>query len=156
MKKAVTIFLVVLIGLAVVAVISHRPLRITYHRLAREKAFEGMRRSAGSGDFNRHTDRMSRHTDALIRLGYLERRTFDLNYLTVPSPRAEQLFDEYRRMYPASSYSVGIGSSPSILDRPVRMPVWEELFRKYDVPAADSNDVEAPESDQSSEGQSAP
>jgi hypothetical protein len=36
------------------------------------------------------------------------------------------------------------------------MPVREELFEKYDVPAVDSSDVEAPDPNQVSKEQSVP
>ena len=52
---------------------------------------------------------------------------------------SDEMFAEYRRTFPNSSYELGMGIELTITDRPEKMPVWERLFEKYDVPAADHN-----------------
>ena len=142
MKKLWLILGVVLFDVIVLALVFNKTLRISFHRLARNAALEDMHRSASSHqDFEKYTQNMKFHEDALIRLGYFERRKFDLKYIKVPSPQAERIFSEYRTIYPRASYAVGTGTTPSILDEPAKMPVWEALFRKYDVPPSDSNNI---------------
>ena len=134
------IILLVLAELVIFGYIYREHLFITYHRIGQRSALKAMRRTEMQHDrFNRHSDRLQHHTDALIRLGYLEKRSFQLKFLTSRSPQTQVMIDEFRRIYPRSSYSIGWGKMFTITDRPERMPTWVSLIRKYDVPPTDSN-----------------
>jgi hypothetical protein len=130
----------VLAGLVILGYLYRKPLLITYHRLGQQSALKAMRRTERRHDrFNRHSDRLSHHRDALIRLGYLEERRFQPKFLTGKSPQNQAMIEEFRRIYPYSSYEIGWGKMLTIIDRPERIPTWESLVRKYDVPPTDSN-----------------
>jgi hypothetical protein len=75
----------------------------------------------------------------LIDHGYLEERKFQYKFLTYRAPQTQAMIEEFRRIYPRSCYDIGWGKMLIITDRPERMPTWESLFRKYDVPPTDSN-----------------
>jgi hypothetical protein len=134
------IILLVLVVLVILGYLYRKPLLISYHRLGQRSALKAMRRTETQHDrFYRHSDRLRRHTDALIRLGYLEEQSFQLKFLTSRSPQTQVMIEEFRRIYPRSSYSIGWGKMFTITDRPERMPTWDSLIRKYDVPPNDSN-----------------
>jgi len=134
------IIVLVLMGLVILGYLYRKPLLISYHRLGQKSALKGMRRTEMQHDrFNRHSDRLQHHTKALIRLGYLEERRFQPKFLTSSSPQTQVMIEEFRRVYPRSSYEIGWGKMLIITDRPERMPTWESLIRKYDVPPTDSN-----------------
>ncbi|MCK4816912.1 hypothetical protein KA005_14175, partial [bacterium] len=120
-----------------------KPLFITYHRLGKRSALKAMRRAAipemQRDSYRKHGDRLGHHQEALIRLGYLEERRFQPNFLTMRSPQTQAMIEEFRRRHPDSSYSIGWGKMLTITDRPERMLTWESLLRKYDVPPTDSN-----------------
>jgi len=138
------IIILVLTGLVILGYLYRKPLFITYHRLGQRSALKAMRRSEMQHDrFNRHSDRFQRHRDALIRLGYLEERRFQPKFLTGKSPQNQAMIEEFRRIHPWSSYEIGWGKMLIIIDRPERMPTWESLIRKYDVPPTDSNQPDA-------------
>jgi hypothetical protein len=147
------IIVLVLAGLVVLGYLYRKPLLITYHRMGQRSALKAMRRTERQhGRFNRHSDRLRDHTKALIRLGYLEERRFQPKFLTSRSPQTQVMIEEFRRIYPRSSYEIGWGKMLTITDRPERMPTWESLIQKYDVPPTDSNQPAAskdlPEADE--------
>ena len=139
------IIVLVLLGLAILGYLCRKPLFITYHRLGQRSALKAMRRASMSKTqrerISDHGDRLQHHMEALIRLGYLEERGFQPEFLTGESPRTQAMFEEFRRRHPHSSYNVGWrkGKALIITDRPERMPTWESLIREYDVPPIDSN-----------------
>jgi len=158
--------LLVGVGLIALGYVLRKPMLINYHRLGAHLAIKAMHRHAKPqpGDrYRRDADRFSRHRKALIGLGYLARREFRLNFLTVNSPQFEHMLAEYRSKYPnesPSSYTVGTRMAdlssqdqtqgPSTQERLVhqpsfvhiddlakRMSVWEKLILEYDVPPTD-------------------
>ena len=137
------IILLVLAGLVIFGYIYREHLFITYHRIGQRSALRAMRRASTPQmqheRFTRQSERFQRHTKALIRLGYLEEREFQTKFLTSGSPQTQVMLEEFHRRHPRSSYNVGWGKTLTIIDRPERMPTWESLIRKYDVPPSDSN-----------------
>jgi len=137
------IIILVLVGLVTLGYLCRKPLFITYHRLGQRSALRAMRRVAKPEmqheSYSKHGDRLQRHTEALVRLGYLEERRFQPKFLTMRSPQTQAMIEEFRRRHPFSSYDVGWGKMLSITDRPERIPTWESLVREYDVPPTDSN-----------------
>jgi hypothetical protein len=137
------IILLVLAGLVIFGYIYREHLFITYHRIGQRSALRAMRRASTPQmqheHFTRQSERFQRHMNALIRLGYLEERRFQPKFLTSESPKTYAMIEEFRRRHPRSSYNIGWGKTLSIIDRPERMPTWESLIRKYDVPPSDSN-----------------
>ena len=130
------IIVLVLVGLLILGYLCRKPLFITYHRLGQRSALKAMQRRDSD---SKHGDRLQRHMEALIRLGYLEERKFQTEFLTMRSPQTQAMIEEFRRRHPYSSYNVGWGKMLSITDRPERMSTWESLVREYDVPPTDSN-----------------
>lgn len=135
----VLVIVLVLGGLASLGYLCRKPLFITYHKLGQRSALKAMRRTPTSerqrNSLQNLWDRFQHHQEALIRLGYLEKSSFQTEFLTARSPQTE----EFRRRYPGPSYSVGWGKTLTITDRPERMPIWESLIREYDVPPTDPN-----------------
>jgi hypothetical protein len=105
--------LVALVSAVAVGYVARKPVLISYHRLADRSAFSGMRRYATAegprSRFERCAKRHHDHFEALVRLGYYERRTFHTKYMTRDSPQMENLLAEFRRRQPGSSYSMGGG-----------------------------------------------
>lgn len=143
------IIVLLLTGVAILGYLYRKPLLITYHKLGQQSALRAMRRASKPelhrNRFNRHADRLTSHQNALIRLGYLEERSFQAEFLTMGSPQMQEMIEEFRRRHPGSSYSVGWGKALRITDRPERMPTWESLIREYDVPPTDPNQSPASE-----------
>ena len=143
------IIILALAGLVTLGYLFRKPLFITYHRLGQRSALKAMRRAAmpemRRDSYSKYGNRVQRHQEALIRLGYLEERRFQTKFLTSRSPQTEAMFEEFRRRHPGSSYSVGWSKTLSITDRPERIPTWESLVREYDVPPTDSNQPAAVE-----------
>jgi hypothetical protein len=133
------IILLVLAGLAMLGYLYRKPLLTTYHRHGQRLALTATRHSITPESRRRHSERFRRHMKALIRLGYLEERRFQQKFLTYRSPQHQAMIEEFRRIYPDSCYDIGWGKMLIITDRPERMPTWESLIRKYDVPLTDSN-----------------
>jgi transposase InsO family protein len=142
------IILLVLAVLVIVGYLYRKPLLISYHRLGQQSAMKAMRRAAmpemQRERYQHYSDRYQRHTDALIRLGYLEERRFQPKFLTPRSPQTQAMIEEFFRIHPRSSYDMGWGKTLTITDHPERMPTWESLLRKYDVPPSDPNQPSAP------------
>jgi len=141
--SAQLIILFILLGLAVLAYSYRKSLLITYHRLGHRSALKAMRHAATPNlqrdRYRKSVDRLARHEDALIRLGYLEQRRFQPKFLTGESRQVQAMLEEYRDRHPGCSYALGWGKGLIITDRPERMPTWESLIRKYDVPPTDPN-----------------
>ena len=137
------IIVLVLLGLAILGYRCRKPLFITYHRLGKRSALKAMRRAAipemQRDSYRKHGDRLGHHQEALIRLGYLEERRFQPEFLTSKSQQTQAMIEEFCRRHPGCSYSVGWGKTLRITDRPERMPTWESLIREYDVPPTDPN-----------------
>lgn len=137
---SIQIIILVLAELVILGYFYRKSLLITYHKLGQRSALKAMRRAEMQHDrYNRHSDRFRRHRDALIRLGYFEERRFQPKFLTGKSPQNQAMIEEFRRIHPYSSYEIGWGKMLIIIDRPKRIPTWESLIRKYDVPLTDSN-----------------
>ena len=143
------IVVLILLGLALLGYSCRKSLFITYHRLGQRSALKAMRRTSTSerqrDSFQNHGDRLQHHEEALIRLGYLEERRFQPEFLTGGSPQTQAMIEEFRRRYPGCSYSFGWGKALTITDHPERMPTWESLIREYDVPPTDPNQPTASE-----------
>ena len=129
------IIILALVGLLILGYLCRKPLFITYHRLGQRSALKAIQRD----NYSKHGDRLQRHTEALVRLGYLEERRFQPEFLTMRSPQTQAMIEEFRRRHPFSSYDVGWGKTLTITDRPERMTTWESLIREYDVPPTDIN-----------------
>ena len=137
------IVVLVLVGLVTLGFFYRKSMFIAYHRLGHRSALKAMRRAATSDlqrdRYRKSVDRLARHEDALIRLGYLEQRRFQPEFLTGESRQVQAMLKEYRDRHPGCSYALGWGKGLIITDRPERMPTWESLIRKYDVPPTDPN-----------------
>jgi hypothetical protein len=141
--------LLVLAGLVSLGYVYRKPLIITYHKVGLRSAQKAMQRSATPKlqreSFERHSGRVGRHMKALVRLGYLEERSFQTEFLTAGSPQIQAMTEDFSRRYPHASCSFSWGKEFTVTDRPERMPTWESLIRKYDVPPIDSDQPAASE-----------
>ena len=126
------------------------PIQIAYHK-NRENAAQNARHKSwkpeGPHDsYDRHQSRWLHHKKALLELGYRQRHAYQTQYLKQGSIQEKKFFEHFRKKYPRSSYSVGWSSSGlEIEDLTERMPVWDELVRKYDVSIDDPCQPNAPE-----------
>jgi hypothetical protein len=140
--------LLLVIGLFALGYVFRKDILITYHRWGEKSSLKAMRQhSQPTPDekFNRYSQKLQKHQKALIELGYYEERTFNTKYLRLNSPRTEKMLAEFREIYPGCSYSCGSGKDYiRITDIPERMPTWESLFAKYDVPSDEPNQPAAP------------
>ena len=141
------VILLLLIGLFALGYVFRKDILITYHRWGEKSSLKAMRQhSQPTPDekFNRYSRKLQKHQKALIELGYYEERIFNVKYLKARSPQIEKLFAEFREIYPGCSYTCGWGKNLTITDIPERMPTWESLFEKYDVPSDEPNQPNAP------------
>ena len=142
------VILLLLISLFVLGYIFRNDAQIAYHRWGERSTLGAMmRHSKPQPDqkYRRYADRHWKHRKALIRLGYYEDRSFNTKYLKAISPQFEKMLAEFRKIYPGCSYSCGSGKDCiRITDIPERMPTWETLFAKYDVPPGEPNQPVAP------------
>jgi hypothetical protein len=132
--------LVVIVGIAALGYIFRTPFKIAYHRNRENAASAGIRRSRASEGSPDYGKRLQHHREALLALGYRQEHIFRPRYLRDNTPEAEQLRQEFRRKCPSASfYSISVGWETGlwIEDIPERIPVWEELINKYDIPSAD-------------------
>ena len=142
------VIVLLLIGLFVLGYAFRKDILIAYHRWGEKSSLKAMMRHSKprpDKKYERYSNRLSNHKKALIRLGYYEERTFNTKYLKLYSPRTEKMLAEFRQIYPGCSYGCGSGKDYiRITDLPERMPTWESLFEKYDVPPDDPNQPVAP------------
>ena len=131
----------VLIGLAALGYTFRTSIRIAYHRNREKAAIVSMQKTwkANGGDdaYRRHQEKLVHHKEALLNLGYRQKHVYQTQYLKQGSPQEKRLFEEFQTKYPRESYAVGWGSDLEIEDVPERMPVWDQLIEKYDIPSAD-------------------
>ena len=136
------IVLLLIIGLFALGYFLRNDIQITYHKWGEKSALNSMRTLFTSGNNERitkYSEKVQKHRQALIKLGYLERRTFTTQFLISNRSQIEQMSKEYSKMYPASTIRFSIGNKIHITDRPEKMKIWEELVEKYDVPLAEPN-----------------
>jgi hypothetical protein len=132
--------LLLVVGIAALGYVFRTSLQIAYHRNRENAASAGIRRSSGSEGSPDYGKRFQHHREALLTLGYRQAYTFKPRYLRNNTPAAKQMLDEFRRRCPGAlfySMSVEWEFGIGIEDLPERIPVWEELINKYDVPSAD-------------------
>jgi len=140
--------LLLVVAIAALGYTFRKPLRIAYHRNREKAAQNAMRKSwkpEGPHDsYKRYESRWLHHKKALLELGYRQRHTYHTQHLKQGSMQEEQLFEEFRTKYPRGSYTIGWGSDLDIEDLAERMPVWDQLIEKYDVPIDDPCQPVAP------------
>jgi hypothetical protein len=130
-----------LAGLVTLTYVYRKPLLIKYHKHGKASALKKMRHAwdpkGPNEKYLRQQQKLQRHRKALIDLGYLEQRRFDTQYLKANSSQTEKMLEEFRRHYPRASYTIGGSQEFIVIDQPERMPTWESLIHKYDVPPTD-------------------
>ena len=140
------VILLLIIGAATLVYTFRIPIQIAYHKNREKAALAGLGRSSGSEDAPDYGKRLQHHMEALVNLGYRQRHAYQTKHLQQGSVQEKQLFEDFRKKYPRSSYSVGWRPTGlEIEDLTERMPVWDELVKKHDVPIEDPCQPDAPE-----------
>jgi hypothetical protein len=140
------IVLLLIIGLFIIGFSFRKDILISYHKWGEQAAYDAYKKLSAKTrgeEAQPYIENAHRHQDALVELGYLEERTFDTKYLTVYTPEFKKMLEEFIERHPHCSYSVGDRGKNkiSITCRKEWMPLMEELFKKYDVPPDDPNQM---------------
>ena len=129
--------LLAVVGPISLAMLFRKPIQIGYHRLNARLSAKAMARSArasqGAPD-ERYTRRYKSHRDALIHLGYFEKHTYNLE---LDSATVRRILEEAHREFPGHPYGLSHGKDLSIIDRPDKMDMWDELVKKYSTSSED-------------------
>ena len=145
-------FVVLLLIIVFVVIGYHyrKDIQIAYHKWGQESALKSMRKygSPSSEDdfirYEKYSQKLQSHQNALIEIGYLAKRTFNTKYLEAYSAEMQKATNEFVKIHPNSSLSFsGIVKGElkiNITCRTDFMPAMEELIEKYDVPPVEPND----------------
>ena len=109
---------------------------IAYHRQRMVSAWhKAIEVGAGpkQGDFLEAYDR---HKASLVTLGYLERREFPLQHVSVPSLQSRHLWEELRATFPDHIHieMPWYGHTVVVWDRPQNLAAWEAIINAHDRP----------------------
>ncbi|MBN2589532.1 MAG: hypothetical protein JXA96_06705 [Sedimentisphaerales bacterium] len=141
------VILLIIIGIFALGYIFRKDIQIKYHKWGEESALKSIRKCGTPStekDFNqiqKYSQKLQRHQNALIEIGYHEERIFETKYLGAFSPEMHKAAEEYSERYPESMYSIGERGEHKIAITCPKdmMPTWEELIEKYDVLPDDPN-----------------
>lgn len=135
----ITVVTAVLVVVAVVVAFGWRPLLIAYHRRALEGAVaDGAH--PGVGQLDGPTLRFHHHVEALVKLGYLQRRAFATQHIDyfdrVFEFREMELFEILLQTHvPGAIYSVEHSQrGMEIVARSEVMATVQEFILEHDVP----------------------
>jgi hypothetical protein len=97
-----------------------------------------------------YENRAREHQEALVRLGWLQRREFDLTNSAKNATRQDELAGRAiervsRHASWSMSFSTG-GTSVVITDKPDRFKKWETLVREFDAPKGTNETAGQPKS----------
>ncbi len=104
---------------------------------AREKIAKTGARDPRQSEF---IERYDAHRDALVRLGYFERREFVLRSISVPSLESKRLWQELLYRFPDHPHVTMQGYGPAAIDmvvvwdRPNMIARWQEVIGAHDLP----------------------
>jgi len=136
--------LLLIIGVFALGYFFRKDIQISYHKWGEASALKSMRKynMQDQEKYQRIQDKFDKHRNALIKLGYLEKRLFETEILSVGTPEFEKVLAEFRERHTNCSYSIGDRGEHkiSITCRKDFMPTWEELIKKYDVPSDNPNE----------------
>ncbi len=130
------VVLLLIIGIFALGYYFRRDIQISYHKFGMESVSNVIKKQ---NTWTKYNERFEKHEKALIDLGYFTKQTFNIKFLTTNNPQRMKMIEEFMSRYPGSSYCIGVSDVLTITDRPERMPIWEELIEKYDVPFVDPN-----------------
>lgn len=83
---------------------------------------------------------IEKHRDKLVKLGYLQRKEFALNFIKTPSLRFRRLWQELGARFPDHPYVEGHGyesNSPAtiiIWEEEAKLTEWESIILAHDAP----------------------
>ena len=163
MKSSIVRILVIQAGIlllvaipGIIAVANRHNIAVAYHKRGAIKTYSDMSRIASvtqpgeqyRQDYWRYHDRHDDHIDALKDLGYLERRDFSIDYLTLTSPQGQAMRKAYLEIYPDTDGSITNSFIHEgilmVTDRPERMNTVKALVKKYDIALIDPCQPNAP------------
>ena len=109
-------FIVLLLIIVFVFIGYHyrKNLQIAYHKWGHESALKSIRKygsPSSEEDFNRYekySQKIQKHKNALIEIGYLEERIFETKYLAINYPQRKKVLDEFIKGSRDCSYSISI------------------------------------------------
>ena len=139
------VVLLLIIGLFALGYYFRKDILISYHKWGQASALRSMSKHSmqtANDKFHIYSQKMQEHEKALIELGYLEERTFDMRYITAPSAQINKATEEFARRCPRSfcGFSSRGSHTITVTCQTDMMPIWEELIKKYDVPPDDPNE----------------
>ncbi|HDY65469.1 MAG TPA: hypothetical protein ENH84_04460 [Phycisphaerae bacterium] len=117
----------------------HNDIAIAYHHRAMMRAWAKIRKvGPNNSDQSQWIESYERHRDALVQYGYLARREFPL---VVKPPETRRVwkqvtaeFPDYIHVAMQTTQWGGTVNKIIVYDQPDRMPAWEAVIHRYDVP----------------------
>jgi hypothetical protein len=154
-KKTVTLIAIVsLILLIVSSTFWKRTVLIKYHKLLMMYSWEKIFTvSAYDDSQDDYTVAYEKHRDALVRLGYFERREFPFIHITCPSLQSRRLWEELGKIfsdYPHVSMQGYEPETPDMIvvwDRPQGLSEWETIIAAHDAPPSNIVDIKGKSQD---------
>jgi hypothetical protein len=144
------VILLLIIGVLVTGYYFRKDALIFYHKWGQDAALKNIRKygaPAPDKKYYQYNEKYRKHRDALIEIGYLAKKTFDVQYISANSPEMRKIMTEFSAKHPHVYYSVGapLGTKTVEIICPTKvMPAWEQLIKKYDVYTDPNNPLAAP------------
>ena len=140
--RNVVLFVVVVICILLVlsVLLLRKPLAIEYHKMMITAAWDKIVEVGPNRNQNRHISVYEEHRDALVRLGYFERKEFPLSNITVPSIQSRRLWEEicltlgkYDRHVTMQGYEPNTPDVIVVWDQHEKIYKWEQLIAAHDA-----------------------
>lgn len=140
-KKTITFIAIVsLLLLIASSIFWKRIVLIKYHKLLMMYSWDKIFTvSAYDDSQDDYSVAYEKHRDALVRLGYFERREFPFAHITCPSLQSRRLWEELEKMFPNHPHVSMRGYEPetpdmiTVWDRPQRLSEWESIIAAHDA-----------------------
>ncbi len=136
-KRAVFLAIVAILAVALGSlVVFHRPFLVAFHHHGMLAAWE-LANEVGpqSPDQGHFIERSEAHRDALVAIGYFERREFRLRHVSIRTPQYRGLLDALRRRTDEPIFEITY-EDPVIITiwaTPEDMADWEAIIRSHDL-----------------------
>ncbi|MBN1816354.1 MAG: hypothetical protein JW828_03280 [Sedimentisphaerales bacterium] len=146
-KIAIAIPTLILVVITLAITVFRKPLAIYCHKQGLNRAQQKITEIGPIGkqetllgirDQSYWIDQHDHHRDALVRLGYFEKRIWNLHYITVPSLQSRRLWEELSAVFPDHStaimqgYEEGTADTVIVWDRPENLFKWDQTISAHD------------------------
>ncbi|MBN1126494.1 MAG: hypothetical protein JXA82_15925 [Sedimentisphaerales bacterium] len=147
-KIVIVILALILVVIVIATTVFRKPLAIYYHKQGLNRAqqkiieigpIEKQETLLGIRDQSYWIDKHDHHRDALVRLGYFDKKTWKLHYITVPSLQSRRLWEELSIVFPDHSTAIMQGYEENtedmivVWDCPENLFKWDQIISAHDA-----------------------